>query len=586
MKRSTERILTTHTGSIARPDDLIDLMREKENGRPYDQEAFAKRVRSAVAECVDRQIAVGLDVINDGEQGKSGFTSYQAERLSGFEAVPIDESNAPASTWKEVAEFPEYYDRYFKTNMRGATLGPRQRMVCRGDVRYIGHDAVQTDIENLRSALVGKTYEEAFLSAALPTGLANQTNEYYATRDEFLSALADAVHEEYRAIIDAGFLIQLDDPAAAELWGHRDLNADERARRIDETVELINYSLRGIPPEKIRYHTCYSINMGPHIYDLHLRDFIEPMLGVNAQAVSFEVMNLRHIHDYHAFEDVKLPDGKIIIPGMSSNGANWVEHPELIAELTVHYANLVGRENVLIGNDCGFASQAGAERLTRKSGGRNSALSPREPASPQAVSSESSSVKDAFIGRMRAYLGRRRRGWTDSADLATSDLPLRISIGPSVSIRRCSVPEFNGRPNDRSSSTWAKLVWQSRKVSRTRTTTSTLHFAPNHTSPITSLPTLRAAECWLTDRTGTAPNPSTSHGFSRTPTAIGSRSSVTTKVLSRLWRSSSGTSTSESLNLVSIGVGTRSRRSESTSLSAPSYFDLKKSAGNARDLSR
>ncbi len=203
-------------------------------------------------------------------------------------------------------------------------------------------------------------------TAALPTGLAAQGNEFYPSREEFLTALADAVHEEYRAIIDAGFLIQLDDPAAANLWGFRDLDDDERDRRVSETVELINYSLRGIAPEMIRYHTCYSINQGPHIYDLHLRDFVRPMLRINAEAISFEVMNLRHLHDYHAFEDVALPDGKIIIPGMLSNGANWVEHPELIAELTVNYANLVGRENVMIGNDCGFASQAAAREIDPK----------------------------------------------------------------------------------------------------------------------------------------------------------------------------------------------------------------------------
>jgi 5-methyltetrahydropteroyltriglutamate--homocysteine methyltransferase len=362
MKRSAERILTTHTGSIARPDDLIAVMREKENGRPYDVGAFGDRVRDAVADCVRHQVEVGLDVINDGEQGKSGFSSYLVERLDGFEAEPVSDS-AVLARWQEVSEFPEYYQRYMATNMVGAMLGPRERMVCRGPVRYVGQQAVATDIENLKAALEGCRYEEAFMSAALPSELANQENEYYATREEFLVALADAVHEEYRAIIEAGFLIQLDDPGAAELWGSAALEPRERAKRIDQTVEVINYSLRGIPAERIRYHTCSRINMGPHVHDLHLRDFVEPMLRVNADAISFEVMNLRHIHDYHAFEDVVLPDGKIIIPGMSSNGANWVEHPELIAELTVNYANLVGRENVMIGNDCGFASQAGAREI-------------------------------------------------------------------------------------------------------------------------------------------------------------------------------------------------------------------------------
>lgn len=368
MKRSADRILTTHTGSIARPDDLIAIMREKENGRPYDEAAYAALVRSKVAECVRRQVEAGLDVINDGEQGKSGFATYLAERLSGFDAVPVDPSTTSVSTWKEVAEFPEYYARYMRDNMMGAALGPRVQLVCRGPVAYVGQAAVETDIDNLTSALQGQEYEEAFLSASLPTALLNQPNEYYGSRDEYLSALAAACHTEYRSIIEAGFLIQLDDPSASQLWGYRDLPEAERTQRIGEAIDLINASLEGIPADRIRYHTCYSINMGPHIYDLHLKDFIEPMLRVNAQAVSFEVMNLRHLHDYHAFESITLPEDKIIIPGMLSNGSNWVEHPELIAEMTVNYARLVGRENLMIGNDCGFASQAGAREIDPRVG--------------------------------------------------------------------------------------------------------------------------------------------------------------------------------------------------------------------------
>ena len=365
MQRSTNRILATHTGSIARPDGLIELMRAKENGQPYDREEFETLATQAVEECVRRQVEAGLDVINDGEQRKSGFTTYLTERLAGFEAVPYTPGESPGR-WREVADFPEYYERYFKTAMYGAMLSPPTRLVCRGPVKYIGQEALATDIANLRAALKGKDYTEAFMSAALPTGLAEHDNEYYHSREEFMTALADATHEEYRAIIDAGFLIQLDDPSASGLWGHRDLEPAERNRRVAETVELINYTLRDIPPEKIRYHTCYGINQGPHIYDLRLRDFIEPTLKVNAQAFSFEVMNPRHMHDYHAFEDVRLPEGKVIIPGMLSNGANWVEHPDLIAELTVRYAELVGRENVMLGNDCGFASQAATREIDPK----------------------------------------------------------------------------------------------------------------------------------------------------------------------------------------------------------------------------
>jgi 5-methyltetrahydropteroyltriglutamate--homocysteine methyltransferase len=364
MQRSTDRILTTHTGSLPRADDLLDIMREKENGRPYDAEALARRVSTAVNDAVHRQAECGIDVINDGEQSKSGFATYQAERLSGFEALPpLPEGERPPSPWREVQEFPEYYERYFKVAMMGAALAPAKTYVCRGPVKYTGQAALQADLANFKAALQGETYVEAFVSSANPANLANQRNEYYKTEEELLTALADAMHEEYQAIIDAGFLIQMDDPAAATLWQGDQLPAEERKRHAEARVELINYALKGIPDDKIRYHTCFSINQGPHIHDLHLADYIGYLLGVNAQAVSFEVMNPRHMHDYHAFETVKLPEGKIIIPGMTSHGANWVEHPELIAELTVNYANLVGRENVMIGNDCGFASQAGSREV-------------------------------------------------------------------------------------------------------------------------------------------------------------------------------------------------------------------------------
>jgi 5-methyltetrahydropteroyltriglutamate--homocysteine methyltransferase len=363
MKRSEDRILTTHTGSLPRPDDLLDIMRDKENGRPYDAEALARRVRESVKDVVHRQVECGVDVIGDGEQSKSGFATYQAERLSGFEAIPLPEGEPPPRPWREVKEFPEYYERYFRVAMFGATLAPPKTYVCRGPVTYTGQDALMTDLANLKSALEGENYVEAFVSSANPANLADQENEYYKTREELLTALADAMHEEYQAIIDAGFLIQMDDPAAATLWQGDQLAPEERNKHAEARVELINYALKGIPPEKVRYHTCFSINQGPHIYDLHLRDYIEYLLAVNAQAVSFEVMNPRHMHDYHAFEEVKLPDGKIVIPGMISHGANWVEHPELIAEMTVNYARLVGRENVMIGNDCGFASQAGSREV-------------------------------------------------------------------------------------------------------------------------------------------------------------------------------------------------------------------------------
>jgi 5-methyltetrahydropteroyltriglutamate--homocysteine methyltransferase len=367
MKRSTDRILTTITGSLARPDDLLDMMREKENGRPYDKDAFAKRARGAVIEAVRKECECGIDVPSDGEQSKSGFGSYQAERLAGFEPDP---SPPPAGGGGQMAKereaFPEYYDRYMKTAMFGAMLAPNVPMRCTGPVEYIGHAALQTDIDNFRAGLEGQKYEEAFFPSANALGLATRKNEYYKIQEDYLEACIDAMREEYRGIVDAGFLLQVDDPAMANLWGWSDLDPAERDKKIDARIEQINYMLRDLPADRIRFHTCYSINQGPSIFNLHLKDFIKPMLKVSAQAISFETMNPRHMHDYHTFEDVKLPEGKIIIPGMISHGANWVEHPELIAEFTINYAKLVGRENVMLGSDCGFASQAGAKEVDAK----------------------------------------------------------------------------------------------------------------------------------------------------------------------------------------------------------------------------
>jgi 5-methyltetrahydropteroyltriglutamate--homocysteine methyltransferase len=366
MKRSTERILTTHTGSLARPPDLIEIMRDKENHRPYDRDAFAARARQAVVDVVRRQCELGIDIPSDGEQSKSGFGSYQAERFTGFE--PADPQ--PAATGlmsRERQEFKEYYDDYLGRAMQGAMLAPSLTMVCTGPVTYIGQAALQWDIDNFKTGLAGQRYEEAFMPSASPLTFATRRNEYYATQADYDEACIEATRQEYRAIVDAGFILQIDDPQlGTSLWGFGDLPDDERHRKVEERLELINYALRGLPQDRIRYHSCYSINHGPLVYTMPLREWIGIALRVNAQAVAFEVMNPRHMHDYHAFEDITLPDGKIIVPGMLSHGHNWVEHPELIAELTVNYARLVGRENVQIGNDCGFASQAGAKEVNPK----------------------------------------------------------------------------------------------------------------------------------------------------------------------------------------------------------------------------
>jgi 5-methyltetrahydropteroyltriglutamate--homocysteine methyltransferase len=353
MHRSTNRILTTHCGSLPRPKDLLDLMKAKISGEPYDSDAYAARVRSAVADIVHQQVENGIDIPTDGEQGKQGFFAYVNERLAGFEPSP---GPRPAMFQAEVEAFPEYYKQYFSTAMLGGTLAPLVQFACTGPVSYRGQDEVRRDIDNLKAAL--KTVEPAdvFMPAVAPSGVGK--NQYYGTQEEYMFAVAEALSTEYRGIVDAGFLLQIDDPFLTELHSYSPLSAAERRKMAETYVEALNHALRGIPPEKVRFHTCYGINEGPREHDAPLKDMLEFILKVNAGAYSFEAANPRHEHEYHVFENVKLPDGKLIIPGVITHASNIVEHPELIAERIVRFARLVGRENVIAGTDCGFSSQA------------------------------------------------------------------------------------------------------------------------------------------------------------------------------------------------------------------------------------
>jgi len=353
MKRSTELSLTTHCGSLARPPDLLDLMKAKVNGQPYDQEAYTRRVRSAVAETVRQQVASGIDIPTDGEQGKTGFFTYVSERLSGFALRP-GVSFTPFAA--EVAAFPEYYKEYFSQAMLGGAIAPIVPLVCTGPVSYRGHEAVQRDIDNLTAALEGMTPEAIFLPALAPSGVGR--NEYYRTEEDYLQAVAEALHVEYQAIVDAGFLVQIDDPFLTDIYSDPSLNAAERRKTAERYVEAINHGLRGIPVEQVRFHTCYGINEGPRVHDAPLQDVVEVMLKINAGFYSFEAANARHEHEYHLWESVKLPEGKVLIPGVITHASNIVEHPELIAERLIRYAKLVGREQVMAGADCGFSSQA------------------------------------------------------------------------------------------------------------------------------------------------------------------------------------------------------------------------------------
>ena len=353
VQQNTDRILTTHVGSLPRPHDLLDMMKARLEGRAHDDAAFQARVREAVTECVRKQGETGIDIVCDGEQSKSGFYTYVRERLDGFEPRPQQRRPMFAA---EMAAFPEYYDQYFKTAMLGGAVAPSVPMVCTGPIRYRGEAALKRDIDNLKSALVGVPHVAAFMPAVAPSGVGD--NEHYPTDEAFYHAVGTALHTEYQAIADAGLILQIDDPFLSDLFGDPSFDAAQRNIRAEIYIAALNAALGGIPPERVRYHTCYGINHGPRVHEAALADVAGHMLRVNAGAYSFEAANARHEHEYHLWETVKLPQGKVLIPGVITHSSNIVEHPEWIAERLVRFARIVGRENVVAGADCGFSSQA------------------------------------------------------------------------------------------------------------------------------------------------------------------------------------------------------------------------------------
>jgi 5-methyltetrahydropteroyltriglutamate--homocysteine methyltransferase len=352
-QQNTDRILTTHVGSLPRPHDLLDRMKARLAGQSHDEAAYQRRVRDAVADCVRRQADTGIDIVCDGEQSKSGFFTYARERLDGFEPRP---DRARTSFAAEVAAFPEYYEQYFRTAMTGGAVAPVVPLVCTGPIRYRGETVLQQDIANLKAALEGIPHVAAFMPAVAPSGVGE--NEYYNDDEAFFHAVGEVLHAEYQAIVDAGFILQIDDPFLSDLFGDPSFDDEQRRRRAQIYVAALNASLTGIPPERVRYHTCYGINHGPRIHEAALADVAGYMLQVNAGAYSFEAANARHEHEYHLWETVKLPEGKVLIPGVITHSSNIVEHPEWIAERLVRFARIVGRENVVAGADCGFSSQA------------------------------------------------------------------------------------------------------------------------------------------------------------------------------------------------------------------------------------
>ena len=359
MERSTDRILTTHAGSLTRPDDLRELLIARDGGRPYDLAVFAARVRGAVADVVARQAAVGLDIINDGEESKRNFTTYARERLGGVEERELAAgARVLAQIYgRDAQEFPEYFAG--RGNMAG------REAVCKTPLSYIGHAAVETDILNFKTALSGLSVTETFLPAVAPGTIEHWLgNDHYPSEETYLAAVAEAMKVEYDAIVRAGFLLQIDDPDLADAWQiHRTMSLAEYRKFAARRVEALNHALRDIPPERVRFHVCWGSYHGPHKHDLPLSDLVDLILAVRAQAYSIEASNPRHEHEWRVWEDVKLPEGKILIPGVVGHASDFVEHPELVAERIVRYTRLVGRENVIAGTDCGLGPRVGHSKI-------------------------------------------------------------------------------------------------------------------------------------------------------------------------------------------------------------------------------
>jgi len=355
MKRSTDRILTTHVGSLIRPQALQDILRAKQAGQPYDQTAYEKCLKQSIDDVVSRQADIGVDVVSDGEFGKAiSWNQYVVERLSGFELRAIPAGYRPGVPGADRTRFKEFYAELdVREPMANAKM-----VACVGPVKYIGQDILRRDIDNFKAALKGAKVEEAFMPVVAPSSvLPDRKDEYYKGEAEWLDAVTAAMRTEYRTIVDAGFILQIDDARAATAYDRMvpPGTFEEYRRWLAKFVESLNCALEGIPEDRVRYHVCWGSWPGPHVSDVALKDIVDLILKVRAGAYVIESANPRHEHEWQVWKNVKLPDGKVLIPGVISHVTNVVEHPELIAERITRFANLLGRENVLAGTDCGFA---------------------------------------------------------------------------------------------------------------------------------------------------------------------------------------------------------------------------------------
>ena len=356
MKTSTSRILTTHTGSLPRNEAMQDLLRTRQDRLELDMDVFAAETENAVAEITQKQMDIGIDVINDGEQGRAQYATYVKDRLTGFDG----ELKNRARRRLDDEEFPEF----------AARQGPSSRYIpqpaCTGPIAWNDWPAVQKDIDRLKAAAEKAQAEEFFMTSASPGVIANfLPNEYYPDEEAYLYALAEVMKEEYKAIADSGLLLQLDCPdlAMTRMSQFSHLTDDEFVKIVELHVEVINYALQGIPEDRTRLHLCWGNTEGPHHHDIPLRSIVNAVLKARPMGLSFEGANPRHAHEWRVWEDIKLPEGKIIIPGVLDTTTNFIEHPQLVAERIVRYANIVGKENMMVGNDCGFGTSAWGRKV-------------------------------------------------------------------------------------------------------------------------------------------------------------------------------------------------------------------------------
>ena len=360
MKRSVDRILTTHTGSLPRPPDVVEMLAAHEAGKA-DEPALARRVREAVAEVVRKQADAGVDVLNDGETSKFVYSTYVKDRLTGFGG------QAPMMAMGDMVDFPEYGQKMFRD--MGADPEAYVMPACIGEVRVKDRSLMRADIDNLKAATEGVKAEDVFMSAASPGVIALFfRNQYYPSHEAYVGALADAMREEYEAIARSGFVLQLDCPDLA-MGRHiqfPDASLEEFRRIARLNVEAMNHATAGIDPDQMRIHLCWGNYEGPHHKDVALKDIIDVVFQARPNGISVEACNPRHEHEWQLFEDMKLPDGKLLIPGVIDSTNNYIEHPELVAQRLTRYARLVGQENVMAGSDCGFQTGAGTSLVDPK----------------------------------------------------------------------------------------------------------------------------------------------------------------------------------------------------------------------------